>query len=99
MGAAKPSKTTTRRRVNMSQPSQILLQKQKAKIRALMAEERRQAEARKQYENFLRKYAMGDANNNNNNNNNNNSPGQIIASIRSTMKKNAKRKTRRISRK
>jgi hypothetical protein len=67
MSAAKSTKkTVTRKRVNLSQPSQILKQKQVTKLRALLEEEKRQAEARKQFENFLKQYAMPPNNNNTN---------------------------------
>jgi hypothetical protein len=65
MSAAKSTKKmVTRKRVNLSQPSQILKQKQVTKLRALLEEEKRQAEARKQFENFLKQYAMPPNNNN-----------------------------------
>jgi hypothetical protein len=104
MGAAATTKKTVKRKINLSQPSQILKSKQKTRVRALLEEEKRQAAARKQYENFLKQFALQQTNNNNNNNNNsnsnNNSPGMTIASIRATMMKNAqkKRKTRKLRR-
>lgn len=58
----------TRKRVNLSQPSQILKQKQVTKLRALLEEEKRQTQARKQFENFLKQYAMPPNNNNTQNN-------------------------------
>ena len=61
MGAAKPSSTKTlKRQVNKSQPSEILKQQQKTRIRALLEEEKRQAQARKQFENFLKQYALSE---------------------------------------
>lgn len=101
MGAAATTKKTVKRKINLSQPSQILKSKQKTRVRALLEEEKRQAAARKQYENFLKQFALQQTNNNNNSNsNNNNSPGMTIASIRATMMKNAqkKRKTRKLRR-
>jgi transcriptional regulator of met regulon len=102
MGAAATTKKTVKRKINLSQPSQLLKLKQKTRVRALLEEEKRQAAARKQYENFLKQFALQQTNNNNNSNsnNNNNSPGMTIASIRATMMKNAqkKRKTRKLRR-
>jgi hypothetical protein len=93
MSVAK-AKTKKIRRVNKTQPVEILKEKQKARLRALMAEEKRAEEMRRQFEAFL----AGQAVSNNNNNNNNNSPGSVIASIHATMKKGSKRKTRRLRR-
>lgn len=93
MSSAKPaSKRTVKRKINMSQPSEILKSKQKMKVKALVEEEKRQAAVRKQDANFLKQYVLQL-------NNNNNSPTRIIAAIRALMKKNVqKRKTRRLRR-
>lgn len=65
MGAAKTvAKRRTVRRVNKSQPAELLKEKQKARIRALLAEKRRQEQMRKEFELFLAAQAV---NNNNNN--------------------------------
>jgi hypothetical protein len=66
MGSAKTpaKKRTTTRRVNMSQPSEILKQKQLQRVRALLAEKRRQEQMRREFELFLTQSSF---NNNNNN--------------------------------
>lgn len=66
MGAAKTvaKRRTVRRTVNRNQPAEVLKEKQKARIRALLAEKRRQEQMRKEFELFLAAQA---ANNNNNN--------------------------------
>lgn len=60
MGAAKRQ---TVKRVNKSQPAEVLKEKQKARIRALLAEKRRQEQMRREFELFLAAQAV---NNNNN---------------------------------
>ncbi len=59
-------KRSTRRRVNTSQPSEILKQRQKNRLRALLAEQRRAEEMRRQFEAFLASQAVPNNNNNNN---------------------------------
>ena len=62
MGSAK---RTAKKKVNTSQPAYILKQKQAAKLRALLAEKKRQDQARREFELFLA--AQSFPNNNNNN--------------------------------
>lgn len=68
MGAAKTvgKKRTTTRRVNMSQPSEILKQKQLQRVRALLAEKRRQEQMRREFDLFLKQSTFNGNNNNNN---------------------------------
>jgi hypothetical protein len=58
-------KRSTRRRVNTSQPSEILKQKQKNRLRAVLAEQRRAEEMRRQFEAFLASQTLPNNNNNN----------------------------------
>ena len=77
------AKRQTVKKVNRSQPAQILKQKQKNRVRALLAEQRRSEEMRRQFEAFLASQAAY--------NNNNNSP-------ESTIQRGRSRKTRRLRR-
>lgn len=58
-------KRRTVKKVNTNQPAYILKQKQLQRIRALMAEQKRQEMMRKQFELFIKQSTF---NNNNNNN-------------------------------
>jgi hypothetical protein len=60
MGAAK----RTVKRVNKSQPSEILKQKQKNTVKALLAEKKRQEQMRREFEAFLVAQAVSNNNNN-----------------------------------
>ena len=60
-------KRSTKKRVNSSQPSYILRQRQLQRIRALLAEQRRQEMMQKQFELFLAAQTQTQTNNNNNN--------------------------------
>lgn len=62
--AAPAKKRTVKRVVNRSQPSEILKQRQKNIVKALLAEQKRQEKMRKEFELFLATQGM---NNNNNN--------------------------------
>ena len=86
MGAGKTvAKKRTVKRVNKSQPEEILKQKQKNTVRALLAEQRRQEQMRREFEAFLAAQAVQ-----NNNNNNWYFPGQAERRLRN--------KTRRLRR-
>jgi uncharacterized damage-inducible protein DinB len=61
MGAAK---RRTVKKVNRSQPTELLKQKQKNTLRALLAEQKRQEQMRKEFEAFLASQTL---NNNTNN--------------------------------
>ena len=66
MGAAKTvAKKRTVKRVNKSQPAEILKQRQKNTVRALIAEQRRQEQMRREFEAFLAEQAVQNNNNNN----------------------------------
>ena len=62
MSSAK--RTAKVKKVNTNQPSFLLRQKQTARIRALLAEKKRQNQMRKEFENFMKKYQIPENNNN-----------------------------------
>ena len=62
MSSAK--KTVKVKKVNRSQPSFLLKEKQSQKVRALLAEKKRQNEMRRQFENFMKSYRVPNNNNN-----------------------------------
>jgi hypothetical protein len=58
MASAKKTLKSNRKKVNKSQPSYILKQKQKTRVRALLAEKRRQDELRRQFEEFIKEFRV-----------------------------------------
>lgn len=63
MSSAK--RTVKAKKVNRNQPAFLLREKQTAKVRALLAEKKRQNQMRKEFENFIRTYQIPGNNNNN----------------------------------
>ena len=61
--ASRAKRTVKAKKVNTSQPAHILKEKMKQQVRALMAEQRRQEEMRREFEAFLAAQAV--VNNNN----------------------------------
>lgn len=61
MSSAK--KTVKVKKVNRSQPSFLLKEKQSQKVRALLAEKKRQNEMRRQFENFIKSQRVPNNNN------------------------------------